>query len=73
MTGNILARQWHPRLGTSTDEAIRILILIVALEVEDTGLALLDTLFASDLVEKASYRNQILLSRMFHLRPPIAE
>src|ERR1700733_12594459 len=32
MTGNILARQWHPRLGTSTDEAIRILILIVALE-----------------------------------------
>ena len=23
-------RQWHPRLGTSTDEAIRILILIVA-------------------------------------------
>src|ERR1700722_17394564 len=30
MTGNILARQWHPRLGTSTDEAIRILILIVA-------------------------------------------
>jgi hypothetical protein len=33
MTGNILARQWHPRLGTSTDEAIRIPILIVALEV----------------------------------------
>jgi hypothetical protein len=32
MTGNILARQWHPRLGTSTDEAIRIPILIVALE-----------------------------------------
>ena len=32
MTGNILARQWHPRLGTSTDEAIRILILIVALD-----------------------------------------
>jgi hypothetical protein len=31
MTGNILARQWHPRLGTSTDEAIRIPILIVAL------------------------------------------
>jgi hypothetical protein len=27
--------------------------------VEDTGLALLDTLFASDFVEKASYRNQI--------------
>ena len=25
-------RQWHPRLGTSTDEAIRILILIVALD-----------------------------------------
>ena len=24
MTGNILARQWHPRLGTSTDEAIRV-------------------------------------------------
>ena len=23
MTGNILARQWHPRLGTSRDEAIR--------------------------------------------------
>jgi hypothetical protein len=35
MTGNILARQWHPRLGTSTDEAIRILILIVALEFRD--------------------------------------
>jgi hypothetical protein len=32
MTGNILARQWHPRLGTSTDEAIRIPILIVALQ-----------------------------------------
>jgi hypothetical protein len=32
MTGNILARQWHPRLGTSTDEAIRIPILIVALD-----------------------------------------
>ena len=30
MTGNILVRQWHPRLGTSTDEAIRVLILIVA-------------------------------------------
>ncbi len=30
MTGNILARQWRPRLGTSTDEAIRIPILIVA-------------------------------------------
>ena len=30
MTGNILARQWHPRLGTSTDEAIRVPILIVA-------------------------------------------
>jgi hypothetical protein len=29
MTGNILARQWHPRLGTSTDEAIREPILIV--------------------------------------------
>ena len=26
-----------------------------------------------DLVEKASYRNHILLSRMFHLRPPVAE
>jgi len=25
-------RQWHPRLGTSTDEAIRIPILIVALQ-----------------------------------------
>jgi hypothetical protein len=32
MTGNILARQRHPRLGTSTDEAIRIPILIVALQ-----------------------------------------
>jgi hypothetical protein len=32
MTGNILARQWHPRLGTSTDEAIRVPIQIVALE-----------------------------------------
>ena len=32
MTGNILARQWHPRLGTSTDEAIRLLIKIVALQ-----------------------------------------
>ena len=31
MTGNILTRQWHPRLGTSMDEAIRIPILIVAL------------------------------------------
>ena len=32
MTGNILARQRHPRLGTSADEAIRIPILIVALQ-----------------------------------------
>jgi hypothetical protein len=31
MTGNILARQWHTRLGTSTDEAIRLPIQIVAL------------------------------------------
>jgi hypothetical protein len=33
MTGNILARQWHPRLGTSTDEAIRVPIQIVALQI----------------------------------------
>jgi hypothetical protein len=35
MTRNILARQWHPRLGTSTDEAIRVLIQIVALQGRD--------------------------------------
>src|SRR4051794_33650009 len=38
MTGNILARQWHPRLGTSTDEAIRNLIQIVALHLMLAGL-----------------------------------
>jgi len=33
MTGNILVRQWHPRLGTSADEAIRNPIQIDALHV----------------------------------------
>ena len=49
MTGNILARQWHPRLGTSTDEAIRILILIVAPHL-DIGQAPVGVVSNNDLV-----------------------
>jgi hypothetical protein len=57
-------------------EAARILVEVqksLSTLVEDARLPLLDTLFASDLVEKTGYRNQILRSRMLHLRPPVAE